>query len=188
MHITISIDRFIAEFSSLIVNSRGGMEALSEVSRVRCQPGRPWGPRCGTKKPRSQSTLGRPPPKLACSNARNQKRVYRGTYVPVDKKFYPHLQSVVDRFMCYAKSKSSGAVVGKVYERGFFVLQRGAVSSDTSGVNSKGPPFFPPRRDLQDQDEERWLAWRRRLSLTGPRHRQTGRWSSCLAGKKEGQW
>ena len=43
MHITISIDRFIAEFSSLIVNSCGGMEALSEVSRVRCQPGRPWG-------------------------------------------------------------------------------------------------------------------------------------------------
>ena len=95
------------------------------------------------KKTRSQSTLGRPPPKLACSNARNQKRVYRGTYVPVDKKFYPHLQSVVDRFMCYAKSKSSGAVVGKVYERGFFCSTTSKANWLASDLQKCGF-FFPP--------------------------------------------
>ena len=103
-------------------------------------------PRWGTKKTRSQSTLGRPPPKLACSNARNQKRVYRGTYVPVDKKFYRHLQSVVDRFMCYAKSKSSGAVVGKVYERGFFcstTSKANWLASFFSDLQKCGF-FFPP--------------------------------------------
>ena len=44
--------------------------------------------------------------------------------MPVDKKVYPHLQSVVDRFMCCAKSKPSGVAAGKIYERGFFVSQR----------------------------------------------------------------
>ncbi len=84
--------------------------------------------RCGTKRRRSQSTLGRPPPKFACSNASNEKRVYIDTNLPVYQNFNHHFLV----FMCRASQKPEGAGEKRYWARFFCSTTRGRFGA--SGV------------------------------------------------------